>query len=213
MVSIQGICKSYGNQQILKDVNIHIKKGEFVSLVGKSGSGKSTLLNIIGGLERADAGSIFFNGENINAYSDKKMAKYHNNDVGFIFQSFYLEPNYTVYQNIEIPLIISRKRYDFNTINTILSLVGLCEKAHIKVKYLSGGEKQRTCFARAVINDPKLILADEPCGNLDTANGLIIMDLLRAAVKTGKSVLLVTHNMDDASKTDKVIQLTDGTIQ
>lgn len=118
-----------------------------------------------------------------------------------------------MYQNVEIPLLISRKKYDFNTINTILSLVGLCEKAHTKVKYLSGGEKQRTCFARAMINDPKLILADEPCGNLDTANGLIIMDLLRAAVKTGKSVLLVTHNMDDAGKTDKVIHLADGTIQ
>ncbi|MBQ7782512.1 MAG: ABC transporter ATP-binding protein [Oscillospiraceae bacterium] len=213
MLSVKKVSKKYDAQQILTDVSFDIQKGEFVSLVGKSGSGKSTLLNIIGGLEKADEGKIIFCGNDISGYSHSQMAKYHNSEIGFVFQSFHLEPNYSVYQNAELPLIISRKKYTSDTVMKLLSFVGLEEKANTKVKYLSGGEKQRACFARALVNDPQLILADEPCGNLDTANGKVIMDLLRAAADSGKAVLLVTHNMDDAKKTDRMIHLSDGRIQ
>lgn len=213
MLSVQNIGKKYDNLQILTNVSFELNKGELISLVGKSGSGKSTLLNIIGGLEKADEGKIIFCGNDIGKFSPTQMAKYHNSEIGFVFQSFHLEPEYPVFQNIEIPLIISGKKHNSDRVNEMLRLVGLEDKSAVKVKHLSGGEKQRICFARALVNDPQLILADEPCGNLDTANGRIIMELLRAAADNGKAVLLVTHNMDDAKKADRIIHLLDGKIQ
>ena len=211
MIELRNISKRYGDQQVLDNISFTINKGEFVSIVGRSGSGKSTLLNIIGGLECPDTGSVLYQGNDISKFTASETAKYHNTSVGFVFQSFHLEPEYTVYQNVEIPLLIAGRKDRKKAVEDVLKAVGL-EIPPKKVKFLSGGECQRACIARAVIMNPDLILADEPCGNLDSHSSAIIMELLRDIVSHGRTVLLVTHNVDDAHKTDRIITISDGKI-
>jgi putative ABC transport system ATP-binding protein len=187
----------------------------FLSIVGRSGSGKSTLLKMLGGLLTPTEGEVRIGDKSIYEMKDDERSDYRCNTVGFIFQDFFLEELYTVYQNLEIVLMIAgipeterRER-----IEKALDQVGMLHKKDSKVKVLSGGEKQRVCIARAIINNPQIVFADEPCGNLDYENGQIIMNLLREQCRMGKTVVLITHNREDAGNTDRIITLQDGSIK
>ena len=218
MIILQDLSVKFpeGNNEIyaVNSVNIELPCNEFISITGRSGSGKSTTLNVIGGLLRPTSGQVMVDGENIYSYKEKELANYRSQKVGFIFQSFHLEEMYTVYQNIEIALIISNypKSKREERIDELLEYVGLLSKKGVQVRNLSGGEKQRVCIARAVANEPDIILADEPCGNLDTTNSHMVMELLRKFVSEDRVVILVTHNLEDARKTDRIIEMRDGKI-
>lgn len=218
MIILQDLSVKFpeGNNEIyaVNSVNIELPCNEFISITGRSGSGKSTTLNAIGGLLRPTSGQVMVDGENIYSYKEKELANYRSQKVGFIFQSFHLEEMYTVYQNIEIALIISNypKSKREERIDELLEYVGLLSKKGVQVRNLSGGEKQRVCIARAVANEPDIILADEPCGNLDTTNSRMVMELLRKFVSEDRVVILVTHNLEDARKTDRIIEMRDGKI-
>lgn len=211
-----GCCYPNGENEMwaVRDVNFTVNESKFISIVGKSGSGKSTLLKIIGGLKKPSEGKIFWNGEDIYSYSDYRLAKYRSTNIGFVFQNYILEEQFTVYRNVEIALMISgypeKKRR--RKIVELLTYLEIENKMNITVKKLSGGEKQRVCIARALVNDADLILADEPCGNLDSYNGKKVMEQFRKIVESGKTVVLVTHNSADAHKTDEIITLNDGMI-
>lgn len=200
--------------EVLKDINLSIKKGEFVGIVGKSGSGKTTLLNLIGGLDKATYGIIEVDGIEITKLSDDELCSFRNKTIGFIFQSYYLDPHLTVLQNIALPLMIagvSKKEREIQA-QEYLSYVGLIDKAKSKPTQLSGGEAQRVAIARSIITRPKLLLADEPTGNLDTLNGKAIMALLEKIHNDGATVILVTHNMNDIKSCTRVIELEDGMV-
>lgn len=201
--------------EVLKDINLSIKKGEFVGIVGKSGSGKTTLLNLIGGLDKATYGIIEVDGIEITKLSDDELCSFRNKTIGFIFQSYYLDPHLTVLQNIALPLMIagvSKKEREIQA-QEYLSYVGLSDKAKSKPTQLSGGEAQRVAIARSIITRPKLLLADEPTGNLDTLNGKAIMALLEKIHNDGATVILVTHNMNDIKSCTRVIELEDGMLK
>ena len=218
MIKVVGLTKKFKdeNGEIIpvNNVNLIIKEGTFVSIIGRSGSGKSTLLKMLGGLLKPSDGEVLINNVSLYKMNDKELARYRSNKVGFVFQDFFLEDNFTVYQNIEIVLmllkspVIERKQ----KIKEVLKTVDLLEKENVLVKVLSGGEKQRVCIARAIISEPEIIYADEPCGNLDFENGQIIMKLLREQVNNGKHVILVTHNLEDANLTDEIFTLKDGRV-
>lgn len=198
----------------VNDVNLAIESGSFTSIVGRSGSGKTSLLNALGGLLLPTRGEVLVDGEEIYRLSDVKLSEYRSSHIGYIFQDFYLEGHYSVEQNLEIVLMITgypaakRKK----KIAELLKRVGLEGRQKQRTATLSGGERQRVCIARALANNPQIILADEPCGNLDSHNGEIVMDYLRAFSQEGKTVVLVTHNREDAGKTDRVIELKDGVV-
>ena len=218
MIKAKNISMRYGegaNEFLaLDDVNLSIEKGTFVSIVGRSGSGKSTFLSILGGLLKPTSGSIWITDNNLYEYHNNQMADYRSKHIGFIFQAFHLESLYTVYQNIEIALMVGQcpKKERKEKIESLLDKVGMKEKMNVCVKNLSGGEKQRVCIARALANEPDIIFADEPCGNLDSYNGNIVMEMLRTLVEEGKTVVLVTHNNEDAQKTDRIIEMRDGKV-
>ena len=187
----------------LDGVSLCVEEGEFVAIVGKSGSGKSTLLNMIGTLDSVTSGSILLDGQDIATMNGRQLAEVRNQSIGFVFQRFNLEPEYTVYQNVELPLVISGSTQNEQKVQAVLEQLDLTSKAKMKTKLLSGGEQQRVAIARAIINDPKLILADEPCGNLDTTNSNIVMSILQALNQQGKTIILVTHDQEDARKADR----------
>ena len=196
----------------VNDINIEIKKGEFVAVTGKSGSGKSTLMNMIGLIERQTSGEIFIDGDDTRNMTDKQLADLRNKKIGYIFQAFHLEYLYSVFHNVEMPLLISDvpSRLRKNRVKECLLAVGLEGKADELAGNLSGGEKQRVCIARALANDPEIILADEPCGNLDSENTENIMNILKELNKKGKTIVLITHNMDEARMADRIIFMKDG---
>lgn len=196
----------------LDGVSLCVEEGEFVAIVGKSGSGKSTLLNMIGTLDSVTSGSILLDDQNIANMNGKQLAEFRNQSIGFVFQRFNLEPEYTVYQNVELPLVISGSTKNAQRVYAVLEQLDLSSKAKLKTKLLSGGEQQRVAIARAIINDPKLILADEPCGNLDTENGNTVMSILQALNQQGKTIILVTHDQEDARKTQRIVTLSNGRI-
>ena len=214
MIKLTDISKTFGMETCLVKINLEITDGTFTALTGKSGSGKTTLLKIIGGLESSTSGTVEYEGVYINEMNEEQCSFFRNNNLGFIFQDYFLEENYTVFENVSIPLIIAgvSKKKTMQLVEEQLESVDMLSKKHSLVKTLSGGEKQRTAVARAMVNDPKVILADEPCGNLDHENSEKIMNLLRNAVSSGKTVILVTHDNDDAMKTDRIIKLYDGRI-
>ncbi len=218
MISIQNVKKKYSNGgksfYALDGVSLEIAEGEFIAITGKSGSGKSTLLNMIGTLDRVSAGSVFVDGNNISKFSGKRIAEYRNKTVGFVFQSFYLEPSYTVYDNVELPLLLAGKTGKRNraAIENALREVGLLGKIKEKARNLSGGEQQRVAIARAIVNDPAYVLADEPCGNLDTANSENIMRILDSLHRAGKTIIMVTHDPEDALKAERIVTMSDGKI-
>lgn len=217
MISVKGLTKKYtvGKADFfaLDGVELVIADGEFVAVTGKSGSGKSTLLNIIGTLDIPTGGSVTVNGVELTSLTPKAVAAYRNKTVGFVFQSFYLEPSYTVYGNVELPLILAGKvGNNDEKVNAALKMVGLFEKSWEKARTLSGGEQQRVAIARAIVNDPEYILADEPCGNLDSANSKKIMDILVDLNRAGKTVIMVTHDAEDAARANRIVTMSDGKI-
>lgn len=199
----------------LSNVNLILNKNELTIIEGPSGSGKTTLLNIIGGLLKPSSGKILVNNKNTIEMNDNEKAYYRNKVIGFVFQSFYLEPNFTVYDNVEVPLIIAGipKNERRKMILSTLDSVGLLDKEKMIASKLSGGEKQRVSIARAIVNNPEIILADEPTGNLDSKNGDMIMSLLKRISKEDKIVIVITHNDEQAIKYgDKIYRLNDGEI-
>ena len=216
---IENISMNYDETQnivhALSNVNLILNKNELTIIEGPSGSGKTTLLNIIGGLLKPSSGKILVNNKNIIEMNDNEKAYYRNKVIGFVFQSFYLEPNFTVYDNVEVPLIIAGipKNERRKMILSTLDSVGLLDKEKMIASKLSGGEKQRVSIARAIVNNPEIILADEPTGNLDSKNGDMIMSLLKRISKEDKIVIVITHNDEQAIKYgDKIYRLNDGEI-
>ncbi|MBR6018827.1 MAG: ABC transporter ATP-binding protein [Lachnospiraceae bacterium] len=198
----------------MKNVSLEIPNGQFLSVVGRSGSGKTTLLKMLGGLLRPTEGEVLIDGEDLYEMSDRAMADYRSNRIGFVFQEYLLEEAFTVEQNIEIALMIAgtAEKERRELITNALEQVGMEHKRTTKVGVLSGGEKQRVSIARAIVNHPSVIFADEPCGNLDYENGVNIMKLLREQCRQGRTVVLITHNRDDALVTDRIVTLKDGAV-
>lgn len=216
MIELKNVDKIYGSGEsavhALKNVNVTIEDGKFTAILGKSGSGKSTLMNIIGALDSPTGGEVFADGKNLTKMSQNELAEYRNKTTGFVFQSFYLEPTFTVLDNVAMPLIIAgedRKSREKKATDILIKL-GLEDKIMKKANELSGGQKQRVSIARALVHDPDIVLADEPTGNLDSQNGAEVMALLRQICDMGKSVVLVTHNMEDAKNADNLILIKDG---
>ena len=183
MIHLKNIYKKFVDGKAvvhaLHDVNLEIKKGEFVALTGPSGSGKTSVLNLIGGLDSPTSGTIFIDGKDISKDSDKELSHYRNESVGFVFQEFHLEPFLTVLENVLLPTYFNHhQKTDENRAKELIAEVGISEKSHSRVNQLSGGQKQRTAIARALINNPQIIIADEPTGNLDMATGAKIIDIL-----------------------------------
>lgn len=207
-----------GDQEVhaVNGVSISIPKGMFAAIVGKSGSGKSTLLTLLGALDRPTEGSIVVNGKDVTKMSDRRLIQYRRNTIGFVFQSYNLVPNLSALENVMLPMefagIPAKERK--TRAEDLLEQVGLSgNKMHRKPARLSGGEQQRVALARAVANKPKLILADEPTGNLDSANGKLIFDLLHQLSRnSGTTIVVVTHDLSIAGKTDKVYKLRDGVL-
>ncbi len=218
MIKLTNVNKIYGKGDsavhALKDVNLELPNGKFIAIVGKSGSGKSTLMNIVGALDSCTSGEIEIDGEVLNNKTANQLADYRNKKIGYIFQSFYLEPTFTVLENVAMPMTIAgvnRKVREEKAMQAIESL-NLTDKANKKASELSGGQKQRVSIARALVVDPDIILADEPTGNLDSQNGSEVIALLQKICDSGKTVLLVTHNIDDARKTDIMVEIKDGVV-
>lgn len=217
IIKVDNVYKNFQNDKIkvLKGVNLEIKPGEFVSLMGASGSGKSTLLYLIGGLDQPTSGEVKIDNKNISKMNDTKMSKLRRKEIGFIFQFYNLVQNLTVEENILLPAIMDgqkKKQYE-KKLNELLKIVGLSEKKNALPSELSGGEQQRVAIARAVIMDPKIILADEATGNLDSKTGQDIMELFKKINKEkGITILQVTHSEEIANYGDRIIQLKDGQI-
>lgn len=215
MIRLTGIHKSFGQLEVLKGIDLHIKEGEFVSIVGASGAGKTTLLQIIGTLDTDNEGEVIINGVNIKKLSDKELSAFRNKQLGFVFQFHQLLPEFTALENVCIPGYIARRNNKEveEKAKELLTKLGLQDRFHHKPNELSGGEKQRVAVARALINDPKLILADEPSGSLDSGNKKELHSLLRKLCNEyGLTILLVTHDNELAETSDRIIEMRDGVI-
>ena len=215
MIKLTGIRKSFGKLEVLKGIDLQINEGEFVSIVGASGAGKTTLLQIIGTLDTAHEGEVIINGTNIKKLSDKELSAFRNKQLGFVFQFHQLLPEFTALENVCIPGYIARRdsKEVEEKAKELLTKLGLQDRFHHKPNELSGGEKQRVAVARALINDPKLILADEPSGSLDSENKKELHSLLRKLCDDyGLTILLVTHDNELAGTSDRIIEMRDGMI-
>lgn len=215
MIVIEGITKSFGELQVLKGIDLTINKSEVVSIVGPSGAGKTTLLQIMGTLDRADGGQVLLNGTDVGALREKELAAFRNREIGFVFQFHQLLPEFTALENVMIPALIGgtssakAQRYA----KEILELLGLTERSGHKPAELSGGEKQRVAVARALINRPSVILADEPSGSLDSRNKEELHQLFfDLREKLGQTFVIVTHDENLARMTDRTIHLVDGRV-
>ena len=220
MITLNKVSHIYNNgagigSVALENINLNIIDSDYVAIVGQSGSGKSTLLSIMSGLLIPTEGQVMFDNKDIYKLNQKDIANHRNQNIGFIFQNYYLEPKFSAFENVSIPLLnqkkISKKEIEFR-VTDVLNLVGLSNQMDKIVSRLSGGERQRVAIARAIVTNPKVIFADEPTGNLDTKNGNIIMELLDSLYKKGKTIILVTHNENEAKRARRVIKLEDGQI-
>ena len=213
MLSAQGIYKNYGALEVLKGVDISVNKGEVVSIVGSSGAGKSTLLHILGSLDNADKGQIFLNNERIDKLSGKKLAAFRNTHIGFVFQFHHLLPEFTALENVCIPgWIAGKKKKEVAARATeLLTILGLADRLENKPQQLSGGEQQRVAVARALINNPSIVMADEPTGNLDSLHATELHELfIDLRNRFNQTFLIVTHNDELAQKSDRVLHMRDG---
>ncbi len=216
MILGKNIKKQYGSLEVLKGVDLHIQPSEVVSIVGSSGAGKTTLLTILGTLDKVTSGEILFNGVNITSLNEKKLAAFRNQHIGFVFQFHHLLPEFTALENVCIPAFINKtsKKESELKANELLDLLGLKHRANHKPSELSGGEQQRVAVARALINNPKVIFADEPSGNLDSENAQNLHQLffkLRDEFK--QTIVVVTHNEILANMADRKLIMKDGLIQ
>lgn len=199
--------------EVLKDITLQVNSGEFVAIMGKSGSGKSTLLSLLAGLDQPTAGKIILNGEDITAFSEEELALKRQSEIGFVFQSFHLIPTLSVRENIEFPLNIARK-INNERVDELLKAVELTHRSNSFPHQLSGGEKQRTALARALVANPKILFADEPTGNLDEKNADQVMQLLLNLQKSFNTALvIVTHDPELAKMADRTINIIDGQLQ
>lgn len=219
LVRIENISKHYkvGRQQVeaVKNVSLEIREGEFVALTGPSGSGKSTLLQLIGGLDKPSEGKIIVGGQDISRLSDRRLSNFRNQTIGFVFQFFYLQPFLNLRTNLEVPGMFARTKPSsrHQQAEKLAGQVGLAERLKHRPKELSGGQMQRAAIARALLNNPKVILADEPTGNLDSVNGKAIIDLFdQVRREFGTTIIIVTHDPSIAKAVDREIALTDGQI-
>ena len=218
LIELKGINKTYknGDQElrVLKDIDLEVEKGEFVAIMGPSGSGKSTLMNVIGLLDRPTSGDYFLEGQEVGNLSEKKLARVRNEQIGFVFQQFFLLSKLNAFQNVELPLIYAgvhpAKRKEIA--EQYLEKVELGSRMHHLPSELSGGQKQRVAIARALVNQPAIVLADEPTGALDTKTGEQIMDLLTKLNQEGKTIIMVTHEPEIAAFANRRIVIRDGVI-
>lgn len=215
MIQINGLEKNYGTLQVLKGINLEFADRSVISIVGASGAGKSTLLHIIGTLDQPTKGTVLIDNTDLYSLSDKKLAQYRNQNIGFIFQFHHLLPEFTAVENVALPALIAGLSHAeaFQRAKELLDFLKLGERLTHKPSQLSGGEQQRVAVARALANNPKLVLADEPSGNLDTANARQLHQLfLDLRDEFGQTFVVVTHNTDLAKLADKTIEMKDGRI-
>jgi lipoprotein-releasing system ATP-binding protein len=215
MITTSGITKSYGNLKVLKGIDINIRDKEVVSIVGASGAGKTTLLQIIGTLDKPDQGEVFFNSTNLSSLYGKELAAFRNKNIGFVFQFHQLLPEFTALENICIPAYIAgRSRFDAESrAKELLGFLNLADRMEHKPSQLSGGEQQRVAVARALVNNPSVILADEPSGNLDTANKEELHKLFFSLRDNfGQTIIIVTHDRGLAGMSDRILEIKDGLI-
>lgn len=213
MLTATGIYKNYGPLSVLKGVDIHIKKGEIVSIVGSSGAGKSTLLHILGTLDKADKGHIILNGQHLETLSKNRLSAFRNRQIGFVFQFHHLLPEFTALENVCIPGWIAgnKKKEVALKAAELLKTLGLQDRLENKPQQLSGGEQQRVAVARALINSPAIVMADEPTGNLDSANAKELHQLfIELRNRFSQTFLIVTHNEELAKMSDRVLMMKDG---
>lgn len=216
MIKISNLEKFYRTDEVetvaLNQVSIHVKQGEFVAVMGPSGCGKSTLLNVLGLLDDADKGSYLFNGVEVIKYSERQRAEIRKQNIGFVFQSFNLIDELSVYENVELPLIYLNVKPSERKarVEEVLDKMQIMHRKKHFPQQLSGGQQQRVAVARAVINNPKLILADEPTGNLDSTNGNEVMQLLTDLNEKGTTVIMVTHSEHDSKYSHRIIRMLDG---
>ena len=215
MIEVKEIEKSYGSLQVLKKISLTIENNKVVTIVGPSGAGKSTLLHIIGTLDKPDRGEVVIDGVNLNQLSDDKLAEFRNQHIGFVYQFHHLLPEFTALENVAMPALIAgkSKKEAFGRANELLDFLKLGDRVGHKPAQLSGGEQQRVSVARALMNNPELILADEPSGNLDTENARKLHDLFFVLRDTFKQTfIIVTHNEELAQLSDRKIVLQDGVV-
>lgn len=217
ILKVQNLCKTYGKGEVkvdaLKNVSFSLEKGEFAAVVGESGSGKSTLLNCIGALDLPTSGTVLMDGQNLFSMKEEERTIFRRRNIGFIFQSFQLVSELNVEQNIMFPLLLDYRKPDPAAVKEILALLGLTERRHHLPNQLSGGQQQRVAIGRALITKPKLILADEPTGNLDSKNSQDVIDLLTQASRCfQQTILMITHNKNLTASVDRVFRVTDGVL-
>ncbi len=218
LIDLRSVEKAYRTGAVefkaLKGIDFEAKRGEYIAVVGPSGSGKSTLMNIVGCLDVPTAGEYFLEGQPVNKMTSNQLADIRNKKVGFVFQAFNLLPYATAFENVEVPLLFARTngRYRKQRVMEVLSRVGLADKVNNKPTEMSGGEMQRTAIARALANEPDIILADEPTGNLDSKSGGEIVKIFDELWKMGKTIIVITHDMNIAKRADRIIKLKDGLV-
>ena len=217
ILEVQDLCKTYGTGETevhaLNHVSFSVRKGEFIAIIGESGSGKSTLLNVVGALDSATSGRVWIDGQDIFSMPEKKLTVFRRQHVGFIFQSFNLIPELNVEQNIAFPLLLDYRKPKKSEVDELLELLGLTERRRHLPSQLSGGQQQRVAIGRALITKPKLILADEPTGNLDTKNSQDVIALLTQASRHyQQTILMITHNSNLTASVDRVFRVSDGVL-
>ncbi len=217
LIKADNLCKTYGSGENLvnavNQANLEIKKGEIIGIVGKSGSGKTTLLHLLSGLDSPTSGRILYENKRIDMQTEKELTQYRSKHIGFVFQFFNLLPILSVQENIYLPLMINGEKPDEDYINSLVDLLEIRSKLHMRVNKLSGGQQQRVAIARALSHKPKILFADEPTGALDTATSYEIMQLLKdVSIKFGQTLIVVTHDPIVANQCNRIITLEDGKI-